>query len=131
MKRLARSDRYLQRIDLRSLAGSVPVPGGSWAGSEIETEHLVLSGPTGWSVAKIGNTDTVRELAIDGSLHEGWRQERERDCEIDLADGAAFACCDVVRAHNLAVDDLVEPTAATRDCSDESGACLGADRPRG
>ena len=53
-----------------------------------QTEHRVLAGPLGRSIAETRDADPARQSPLDGSLHELGGEERERDRQIDLSNAA-------------------------------------------
>jgi hypothetical protein len=55
------------------------------------------------------------------------REERERDCHIDLSNAAFFARSNLLDTDG-AGNDLIKPTPAARDRCDKRGASLSADR---
>src|SRR5260370_19267647 len=95
--------------------------------SNRQTEHRVLAGPLGRSIAEASDGDAARQSSFDGSLHELGREERERDRHIDLSNAAFVAGSDLLDTHG-ASNNLIKPTPAARDRCDECDAGLGANR---
>src|SRR5438067_2332258 len=97
-------------------------------GSNRQTEHRVLAGPLGRSIAQASDADAARQSSFDGSLHELGREERERDRHIDLSNAAFVAGSNLLDTGHGASNNLIKPTPAARDRCDECGAGLGANR---
>jgi hypothetical protein len=55
------------------------------SGSNRQTEHRVLAGPLGRSIAQASDADAARQSSFHGSLHDVGREERERDRHTDLS----------------------------------------------
>src|SRR5262249_20644167 len=98
------------------------------AGSNRQTEHCVLVGPLGRSIAQTSDADAARQSSFDGSLHEFGREERERDRHIDLSNAAFVARSKLLDTGDGAGNDLSKPTLAARHRCDERSAGLGAYR---
>src|SRR6266481_1474841 len=97
-------------------------------GSNRQTEHRVLAGPLGRSIAQASDADAARQSSFDGSLHELGREERERDRDIDLSNAPFVAGSNLLDAGHGASNNLIKPPPAARDRCDEYGAGLGANR---
>ena len=95
----------------------------------IESEVQELLGPVRVGIAQALDVDPAREASLDRGLDELGSKEREREREIDLAHRAAFALCQLPGVSDRACHDLVEPSAAARNRSDQSQASLGAVKP--
>src|SRR6266478_2971646 len=93
-----------------------------------QTEHRVLAGPLGRSIAETRDADPARQSPLDGSLHELGGEERERDRQIDLSNAAFVPRSNLLDAGDGAGNDLSKPTSAARDRCDERRAGLGAYR---
>src|SRR5258708_39156212 len=63
-----------------------------------QTEHRVLAGPLGRSIAETRDADPARQSPLDGSLHELGGEERERDRQIDLSNAAFVPRSDLLDA---------------------------------
>src|SRR6266481_3982827 len=97
-------------------------------GSNRQTEHRVLAGPLGGSIAQTRDADAARQSSFNGSLHEFGREERERDHHIDLSNAEFVARGNLLDTGDGAGDDLIKPTPAARYRYDERSAGLGAYR---
>src|SRR5258706_4826206 len=98
------------------------------AGSNRQTEHRVLVGPLGRSIAQASDADAARQSSFDGGLHEVGREERERDRHIDLSNAAFVTRSNLLDTGHGASNNLIKPPPAARDRCDEYGAGLGANR---
>ena len=54
----------------------------------------MLAGPFHRQVGEARNSHSVRKSTLNGGSNEVRREERQRDCHIDLADAAIFPLCD-------------------------------------
>ena len=88
-----------------------------------------LPTPVGVWIPQALDIDAAREAAFNRCLDELGSKERERERQIDLPFGAAFALCQLPGVSDGTCHDLVEPSAAARDRSDQTKASLGAVRP--
>ena len=95
----------------------------------IEAEILELPAPLDMGIAQALDVDATREAALNGGLDELWRKKRKRERQVDLTHRASLALCQLPGVSDGACHDLVEPSAAARDRSDQSKASLGTVRP--
>jgi hypothetical protein len=96
------------------------------ARSNRQTEHRVLAGPLGRSIAQASDADAARQSSFDGGLHQVGREERERDRHIDLSNAAFVTRSNLLDIGHGASNNLIKPTPAARDRCDECGAGLCA-----
>src|SRR6516164_5572267 len=95
----------------------------------IEAEILELLGPVRVGIAQALDVDATREAALNRRLDELWRKKRKRERQVDLTHRASLALCQLPGVSDGARHDLVEPSAAARNRSDQSKASLSAVRP--
>jgi hypothetical protein len=56
-----------------------------------EAKLLELPAPFSVGITQALDVDAARETSFDSCLHELGSNERERECQIDLAQGTSFA----------------------------------------
>jgi hypothetical protein len=94
-----------------------------------EPEHLMLVRPRDRRIEQAGDADPVWQPTFDGGLDEARREERQRDCHIDVALAAGFPCRDAVDCCGADLD-LGQPPPSARNRGDELDPGVGADRVR-
>src|SRR6516165_1785018 len=77
-----------------------------------EAQHLVLLGPCGVQVSEAGNAHSTRKSTVNRRFDEIWREERERDRHIDLADAAPLAFGNCFGGGRNVSCEFIEPTAS-------------------
>src|SRR5215510_6518575 len=88
----------------------------------------MLARPLGWSVTESSDASASRQPAFDSGFHKIGRQEGQRYRHIDLTQAALLSLSDAFDSDACVFDKLLKPTAPARDCGDQGGASLGADR---
>jgi hypothetical protein len=90
----------------------------------IQSERLELPAPFGGRVAKPLDPNATRQPTFDRCFDEVRCEEGQRDRHIDLTHATFLTCRNLVDVSVRARDDLIKPTTAAGDCTNEACAAL-------
>jgi hypothetical protein len=88
----------------------------------------VLADPFGRQITQAGDPNTAREPSIDRRLDQGRYEKGQCDRPVDLSNAAVFTVGNLLNIVDGSGGEFLQPESPLRDCGDELGARLGADR---
>jgi hypothetical protein len=86
----------------------------------IQSEGFELLAPFCRSITKSLDSNTAGQPTFDGGPHEVWREKRERDRHVDLAQAASLTGRDLLNVCYRAGHNLVKPATTPGNCADET-----------
>jgi hypothetical protein len=86
----------------------------------IKSERFELPGPFSGSITESFDSNAARQATFDRRLDEIGCKKRERDRHIDLTHTAFLTCCDLLNVGHRARYDLIEPSTASGNCTDQA-----------